>query len=1079
MTGRIHFFRGAPVDVKSEMVIARALNDLLPDGAIVAVNFVVHGRQIDLVAVTSTLCLVIEAKESIWPIEGAQNGAWRVVTPQRPVPTRNAYRQALDAKYALRDALIAWRGQPVGYPNAAVVYAPALPAGSNLPVDDYRVHLAQLSDLDAELVRASEVALPLADWRAFFQSLGLEEVDDVGEVFDPRLETEGRLLSLYAEAFRAEYGPAAAEWTPDPDAAVNDVLAGAPGILLGGPSGCGKSLLAQKLAVEIVDRGGIPIFLAGKNFSGNWRESIAREVGLLVEATPDALLRSARRQGREVLFVLDALNEIASDRRDYALRGLTALSRRNQARFVLSSNPMPPATVIPSARRIELRAPSAKQKEAIATKVLGRQPEPLLVDLLRAVQTGFEAKLAAEVGARDLERGRYALFERFARLRLAEKAAEGVSLLANFAAMLIDQVTFSLSERAFEQLELSIGRGVGALLQSAGFIERRAQRVSFVHELFLQAFGAESLVRWANQDAGLIALALSEPINIERRSMIIGAIDQADVVERVLAGSGDTSILAAAGSGECGRLAADVTANLFEACFRKLEREIASLRAKIVWEEGRARIQFEGLEPWSPIDRARLSAIAKLAARDDLLDRVLAISALLDTKLRSERQRLLVEARDAGLGGLRSAFFQSTYVMALAGEVGFEVLVSATPDWSTDRRVDTGMLAARLAADDLTDGQAYILLRIARTQWGDKHIARVLPALFDKLWRTAPYHLKLDLLGAAQFCRSEDAEVTQAIVDAINRHVSNAEHVFITTSAVDALRSLGALEEDGEAAREGIREELERLAANADDANLYPAAWGAYGSRFDHPYDWVYYEEWEALTPSLRSTLLRMAVQGAPEFSFFLNAGLTELAELRDVNDIDIFRMHARVPDQSNSIPQDAMKVFVVANMALGLLGQHDQSETGQDEVEDILITVGGILRVARAPEITTEVQDALTALWTRLEAKDVGRVVGILADVSEAITQRDETPRRVFGEPSLAVPISQPLLRMARRVLDEGIETHGYFEFRDRKMGFLFAVQIVSQHGDLSDLTRLRRAAARPDGQAALDVVRKFEQRL
>ncbi len=606
MTSRIHFFRGALVDVGSEIAIARALNDLLPDHAVVAANVILGGRQIDLVAATVNSCLVVEAKTSLWPVEGAQNGTWRTLAPHGSVPTRNAYRQALDAKYALRDALSAWRGQAVGYPNAAVVYAPALPAGSNLPISDSRVRIAQLADLDGEIARPSGLVLPLADWRAFFQSLRLDAVDQLEDLFDPRFETEKGLLSRYAQEFRAAYGPAAAEWVSDPTLPVDDVLHHrVPGVLLGGPSGCGKSLLAQKLAVDFAHHEGIPVLIAGKNFTGNWRETISREIGLLVEDPPEALLRAALRHGREVLFVLDALNEIGLDKRDHALRGLAALSRRYQARFVLSSNPMPPATVTPSARRVELRAPSEQQKKAIAATVLGEQPSPLLVELLGAVQTGLEAKLAAEVGALGVERGRYALFERFARLRLGDRALEGVTLLANFAATLVDQVTFSLSERSFEQLELAVGRGTGALLQAAGLVEWHAQRVSFSHELFLQAFGAEALVRWAGRDADLIALALSEPINIERRSMIIGAIERADVVERVLSTTSDTSILVAAMSGECGQLSADVTSSLFEACFQRLEREIANLRATILWEDGKARIQFEGLEVWG---QARPSA---------------------------------------------------------------------------------------------------------------------------------------------------------------------------------------------------------------------------------------------------------------------------------------------------------------------------------------------------------------------------------------------------------------------------------------------------------------------------------------
>ncbi|WP_263445426.1 nuclease-related domain-containing protein, partial [Klebsiella oxytoca] len=103
----------------------------LNEWSYIFVNFHVEGRQIDLAVFTATTILVIEAKGYSLPVTGEINGPWLQHGPFGGKKIRNAYNQALDGKYALRNAI-----QKVtnidSYPNASVIIAPNIPKGSRL-----------------------------------------------------------------------------------------------------------------------------------------------------------------------------------------------------------------------------------------------------------------------------------------------------------------------------------------------------------------------------------------------------------------------------------------------------------------------------------------------------------------------------------------------------------------------------------------------------------------------------------------------------------------------------------------------------------------------------------------------------------------------------------------------------------------------------------------------------------------------------------------------------------------------------------------------------------------------------------
>jgi hypothetical protein len=108
--------------------------------------------------------------------------------------------------------------------------------------------------------------------------------------------------------------------------------------------------------------------------------------------------------------------------------------------------------------------------------------------------------------------------------------------------------------RDFDRLQAADVRSqdVLAALLEAGFLERRGDRLSLGHELFLQAFQAEALVRRASGDASEITTALKHPLFAASGSLVLGAIDDPTLLTAVLGSISDARLVAHCLSGDCG-----------------------------------------------------------------------------------------------------------------------------------------------------------------------------------------------------------------------------------------------------------------------------------------------------------------------------------------------------------------------------------------------------------------------------------------------------------------------------------------------------------------------------------------------
>ena len=503
---------GARVEHESERSTLREIVRLLEmDGrrALVFANFEIEGRQIDLLVALDDLALVIEAKGFTRAVQGGENGPWEVhLGSGRWKEFRNPYRQALDAALAVKDAARAFADTGALRIDAALVFSPGIPPGSEAFQGNSKVSVIGQSRLAAILRMRRRGLWSVDEWRAFADHLRLTRVSSVSAACDHGLAEAEDRLRRYGEMFRQHYGdpqtlvpfPCESQGVDVSSSGVMGAVAEeGGGILLHGPSGCGKTMLAWASGAAVGERGAVVVIMQGKDFVGSARQLLKHETGLLGMPSAIQLLNDARRLNRSILFVVDGYNECGEDHRRLLTRVIAALAYRYDAGVLVTSQVPLAREGLVNLRKFEVRPPSIETKRAIAEQSAeGKVPSEVLEPLLAAVSTGLEARLVAEVGnAVAPGSSRYALFDAFVRERLGAGASDGIRILSMVAAWLSERFAFSLSIRQFDRLmdESGVSTEQRRLVLDRGLLASRGDRVSFPHEMFLDAFAAEAVVR--------------------------------------------------------------------------------------------------------------------------------------------------------------------------------------------------------------------------------------------------------------------------------------------------------------------------------------------------------------------------------------------------------------------------------------------------------------------------------------------------------------------------------------------------------------------------------------------------------
>ncbi|MFZ5703872.1 MAG: NERD domain-containing protein [Pseudomonadota bacterium] len=1074
---------GDAIEPRSERrIIAHVHRQLEEAGLpfIILANFHILGRQTDIIVVTERRVVVIEAKSSRLPVRGNIDGGWqRLEASGVWAPYTNGYRQALTIKNSLRDAMSARKSVGGFYPDAMVVFADPLPEGSALSTGDIKVDVTDLDGLDAAASGRLQCAWTIADWRAFADDFGLARASLAEVISEPRLAAAHSYLREYAERVANELGRNGGMWFAEDDgqrAALVAAAGRAPGCRITGPSGCGKTLALCWLGSELARAGECVIFASAKDYAGSWSELLKRELALITATSPKELFGAIQRTGSPVTLILDGVNELGS-RRESGLRGLRALARRLDARIMVSDQSAQ-LDQLDGLIGITLAAPSLSLKERIARRHSPRLSDSSLA-LLSAVHSGFEASIVAETDAGLVgDTSRQLLVDQYIRSRLGAAARSGAAGLRRLAERLISSTSFSLNETIFDELMTGVGistADVDAAVK-AKLLSRRNGRVSFSHEILLNACAAFSYAERARTAPSGFAALLEFPSLAPMALGIVSMVDEESAVRTLLEETEDAGLLFGAARGMAGSIAASVANELLDRAQTEIEEEIFGLRLVIargetpdlVWDEATVR-------RWSDRDAARIEAIARLIGTGRRDERFFELCAVMDRRLAEERRRIADEAREAGIRALVSAPFQLAYQSVWQG-CGFARLCQSA--LSGIHLFDTApapILKREMMS--MSSGQLYFYLERRRRLPRDddaNSFALELVTVITERFRYEPYHAKLTILEAAGFVRDVEAATVEALTDAVQAIDANRENLWISTAIVDALKFLGALEDSAEAARDGIRAAFAEASAESDDETVRGLALTVSTAMFDHPHDYVYYEEYEALTEEARRLLLRQAAR-SDDARKSSNLGwlIREISKFADPADEALMQEYARLPEERNAMPQEEWAAFTVATRFLGRNRLRLPALTGTNDSQRALILLRSLLY---ALEGSADILPPDTS-WLGLRKLPDGVVVGCLSELERALREHQWYDDRTEPQASLLKAYPQQCLALAREFFD-GDPVASYYRYaHSRDDGSNLAFSIIESWGDRSDLARLRRLADMPRFVArALKALRRLD---
>lgn len=1088
----VQIFIGEPIQHRSDYdCLSEVYSILIQKGqwAYVFANFHLADRQVDLLVFTEKTTAIIEAKNYSFPVRGGTNGPWEQYGPNGKRKIRNAYEQAWNARNTLRDE-ITRRYKIDGYPNGLVIITPEIPKGSDLSTN-HKVVIKGLSQVGPELARPSGAHLTQDQCTSFAKTLRLERVEHIEAALDSQVLIAERTHQAYAEAFRAFHTPLAEALLEDKytfdkakigrDKVQSLVLSGDHGVFIKGPSGCGKSMLATYCAIACLGADFIPVFVNGGNFEGNFQRLLDKEAALLGLRSASCITKMARTLGRRLILFLDGYNECPESLQLNLTRSIRAFSLRYGASIVISTQQDISRCDLLEAHSVFVHRPSDALKASLA-KVSKPDPTGNLHSLLQVTTSGLEASLAGQVGT-TLPAGssRFGLFDCYARIKLGIAASEGIRLLTSIAEKLVFETCFSLSVREFDRLcdGANLVHLNGSQLIRSKLLHVRGDRVSFVHELFFAAFSAEAVIRSANGNAQKIIAALDSPRFFSAKVFILGAVENNQVLQEVLSNLNDQDLLSACFQGECGATAQSVT-----------KRKITSVLDAMLSEAKTLDFHFIG-EGWDSVEinptslnselknfDSYIGAIGEGLMRGQYLNVVLSACRYVDNAIANFTANNEAEAKTRK-APLRHNLFSEAYVMHRGAAISQLVKFIHSGGISFRRKEGGDFQPAILDAWKCAQspGQQYLLIGLTRFTSHELETAPYVATLLRNV-RTQPYHLQLALIDFAHYFREAKEPYRTIIIESLQAALDKLG-VMMNTIIFDALRSLGALDEDEQNYAPIVCAEIQN-ALDSEGSESDSVAWGLFSCQFDHPFDAVYWDEIQSLDEPRKKHFFTKACRGASgNFVSFLGILIRQLSEFNDQTVAPAITKWTALPEKSSFMPQDAVEVFVIAHEALGRLDALLPPSRGHatNEADSALLACGELFYWAnRANVEDAEISiNTLVARSTLLESCR-NSAAGALKLTTSRFLSSDGT------RTSLVKKYPLTSAQICRDALENPIQQVSYFEHSfdcDPDSITRFSIQVLGEVGNIDDLAMLRDLCDNKNcGTEALIAIKRIEER-
>ncbi len=447
--------------------------------------------------------------------------------------------------------------------------------------DEYDSQTSQSKNLTPLEVRHYRDLLRNELWTEASTSAQYLEHDE-----EQRFSRSQKLVAEYNTNFALTYAPIAEHFVSFeclsfngrmPFSDVLEVVTSGSNVLLKGPSGIGKTLASFRIGLHSMGCNYVPVVIYSKDFIDDFDELADSETRLL-GFDFDALMEACKLSGVRPIFIIDGYNECSEAKIDRLVRSAGAVIKHHNGLGVLTSQTDCGFEELLDLRIFQCLPLSMENKRLIAQNASSIDPLPDGVEsMLSAVASGLEARIIGEVSA-QLPRGvsRYGTFDAYVRAFLGSDASTAVRLLSDFAFLLCERLSYSLSFRDLDRSGNAIVHQLNLFqkLERIKILDIKRGRISFGHELYLSAFGAEAVIRRARENASTVIKALSLPIHAARKGLILGAIDDTDLLCSVTESISDSTLLAECLDGQCGATARLVAENRCKAAIVRMREEI-------------------------------------------------------------------------------------------------------------------------------------------------------------------------------------------------------------------------------------------------------------------------------------------------------------------------------------------------------------------------------------------------------------------------------------------------------------------------------------------------------------------------
>lgn len=1056
MNTPIDLFIGAPLEIESEILFLDHLLSSLEgwgEPVIVCANFLTerNPHQIDFLVIAPRCVCQVELKSLTAPVVGQVNGQWSLCLPggqRRTLEGKNPYRQALDTKYALSDAMRDFAARTRGVLRPAdgqffktfetvVCVHPRLLPGSEVP-SDYRVRVAGTEELVALLrTRERTPGWSREQWLDFILHLGLErrlsneptartarEQQAVLSGYRQRCEASLR-QGLPALVPTTASGPKGAVGTES----LRDLLTRRGHVQLVGPSGAGKSHLARHLSLAELEAGGLVLLVPAREFDDRLSALLNRSVAHLHPGAAVEILDGAQKTGTRMSLVLDGVNECPPRLRKRLLRDLQSLVLRWPLPVLITTRePVELPSELQGA--VYRFAPlSQDQRAAVLQAHAPAGVGEKAFGLCDAFGTPYELSLAAAVLG-EVASGaahRAGLLDAYVRLRCDQTSHPITArlLLVALARRMHERVKSSLTQLELWQVAEPLCTHHGARPQlvgeliDGGILESRRGRVSFHHELLERLFQAEAFVR-AHPDGHGLSGQLRRPICRPLVPLALGLLTDAGTAREVLRALTIGSLLADCIRGECGPLAREAAmaecGEAIRAGFRSLDD--LDLRVEMLAAGERQEPHVTGGLELPPAIRAGLGAVGLVLGESAFLDQALALARQTDEACRSVLERGGVRPTLPVLHDLYHQFFvinqqgerptlpsAIVYQGATVGRFRSEPLADA----EKLRRL-LGTLVGR------SPGELFLLCNVLKSR--PEATPELVPELLRACWASGLYHLRLDALQVAEWSagvlRGDLREEVQEILDGLR-----SRNVFLSTAIIEAMLRYGMVESP--VSHEQAAREVAEILVAPENADSCQAAYNVVANQLEDIVSEAYSAAYDALEAADRERLLARGVLGAPHHAFATDWMLSQLARLAGPASLPALQRWATVPRPDAFSSQQATTCFLAAVAGCARLLDYPP-KFGDSAGDDggAWAAYGEILFWLQRPGLAeTERRTRCVSPWERLLTNLPFQAVDPLVRFATALVSPGKDEGDTVGR------LTQTFPEEVRCVLDFGLRNH------------------------------------------------------